>query len=301
MAGSANPRVLFVLSSANPVLPDGKKSGWYWSEVYYPYEEFIKAGYQCDAMSLTGSGAPDEHSVEIMTELMSMEMSAMAAWRNKSHSIHKMIANLKKPSDINPSNYQIIFFAGGHACLYDLPTAEPIHRIAANIYEHGGIVAAVCHGPAVFQGLKLSDGSLLIRGKRATGFTKDEEEKVGLMDWVRKEGKPLMKEVIEGGGGFWSEAGVMKSNVIVEGRLLTGQNPTSAGPLAEACINKWKQLQNPMSMGSTTTSSTMNTTFGNTAPNMVKPEATQGDGIFEPSLKQQHQLHDYVEQPDFKQ
>jgi len=322
--------VLFVLSSATPTLPDGKKSGWYWSEVYYPYEEFIKAGYQCEAVSLTGSGAPDEHSIEIVTELMQMEMSAMAAWRNKSHSIHKMLGNLKKPSDITPSNYCIIYFVGGHACLFDLPMAHSIHEIAKNIYERGGLVAAVCHGPAVFQGLKLSDGTLLIKGKRATGFSQQEEEKIGTLDWVRKEKKLIMKEVIERGGGIYSQGDVMKCNVVVDGRVLTGQNPTSAGPLAQKCIELCHHLELPSKILTTTTQQTtplkttgeqtMSKTTTTTAPagtpvgtltgtTQVKTSPgipagappAGGQGTQELSIKQQQQMHEYMEQPDFKQ
>jgi len=231
-----NKRVLIVLTSATPTMSDGKKSGYYWSEVYHPYEVFTKAGYSVDFVSLTGTASPDEHSISAPEQLMSFEVSAFAAWRQSSHPLHAAIAQVKPPTSINPSNYSIIFFAGGHACLWDLPTATPIHDIAAKIYEQGGIVSAVCHGPAVLGGLKLSNGDYLVKGKKANAFTVEEEEKVGQLEFMRQNNIPLCSDLITKAGGIYQKGDVMKDFVVEDQRLVTGQNPVSAESTAQRAI-----------------------------------------------------------------
>jgi len=233
---NTSKRVLLVLTSATPTMGDGKKSGYYWSEVYYPYEEFVKAGYKVDFVSLTGSGSPDEHSISAATQLASFEFSAMKAWHDSSHQIHQDIKNIKTPATVNPADYGIIFFAGGHACVWDLPTATPIHQLAAKIYESGGVVSAVCHGPAVFGGLKLSNGQFLVSGKRATGFTVEEEDKVGALEFLRQHNIPMTSDLITQAGGKYEKSGPMKDFVVDDNRVVSGQNPVSAASTAQRAI-----------------------------------------------------------------
>jgi len=234
-------RVLLVLSSATPTLPDGKKTGWYWAEVYHPYEVFTKAGYTVDFVSLTGSGSPDEHSISTTDQLLAFELSALKVWHDKSHPIHADLAKLKSPSQVNANDYGIIFYAGGHACVWDLPTATPLHQISASIYERGGVVSAVCHGPAVLGGLKLKDGSYLVAGKRANGFTDEEEEKMGFLEWLRKDKIPTMQDLITQAGGKYEKGGVMKEYVVDDQRLVTGQNPVSATATAQRAVEVYER------------------------------------------------------------
>ena len=231
-----NRRVLVVLSSATPTLPNGKKSGYYWSEVYHPYEVFTQAHYPVDFVSLTGQATPDEASISAPEQLMAFEVSAFAAYRNSSHPIHAALAHIKAPAQVDPSLYSIVFFAGGHATLWDLPTATAIHTIAAAVYERGGVVAAVCHGPAVLGGLKLSSGEYLVKGKKANAFTVEEEEKVGMLEWMRQNNIPMCSDLITKAGGIYEKGGAMKDFVVADGRLVTGQNPASAESTAQRAI-----------------------------------------------------------------
>jgi len=230
-------RVLIVLTSATPTMGDGKKSGYYWSEVYHPYDVFTKSGYKVDFVSLTGSGQPDEHSISTLEQLAQFEVNALKAWKDSSHPIHNDIKALKAPTSVNPNDYGIIFFSGGHACVWDLPTATALHEIAAKIYENGGVVAAVCHGPAVFGGLKLSNGQYLIQGKRAAGFTVEEEEKVGALEFLRKQKIPLTADLITKAGGRYEKAGPMKDFVVDDARVVSGQNPVSAASTAQRAVD----------------------------------------------------------------
>ena len=79
-----------------------------------------------------------------------------------------------------PAQYQIFFAAGGHGAIFDFPKATKLHKLGAEVYAHGGVVAAVCHGPALLPGVKdLSTGKPLIQGRRVTGFAEKGEVEVG--------------------------------------------------------------------------------------------------------------------------
>ena len=178
--------------------------------MYHPFEVFTSNNYAVDMVSLTGSGSVDEHSVRTGEMLMSFEISAIAAYKDSNHPLHKAIAALRPPTAVNPADYRIIFFAGGHACLWDFPTATPLQTLAAQIYESGGVVAAVCHGPAIFGGMKLSNGQYLVAGKRVNAFTVEEEEKVGQLEFLRQQNIPLCADLITKAGGTYEKGGVMK-------------------------------------------------------------------------------------------
>ena len=234
----SNKRVLMVLSSASPILgPTGKKSGYYWPEVYHPYETFTKAGYSMDAVSLTGQATVDEMSVSTGAQLMQFEIAALSAWNSKSHPLHAVIAACKSPQQVNAADYGIIYFAGGHACMWDLPTATPIQQLAAAIWEQGGVVAAVCHGPAVLGGLKLSNGEYLVKGRKANAFTVEEEDKMGMLQWMRQQNIPVCSDLITKAGGIYTKGDTMTEFVVNDGRLVTGQNPVSAAAVAQRAID----------------------------------------------------------------
>jgi len=233
----ANKRVLMVLSSAAPVMGDGKKSGYYWSETYHPFEVFTKAGYTVDFVSETGTASVDEHSVATAEQLMAFEVSALSAWHDKSGPLHAAIAKLRSPAQVNPSDYGIVFFPGGHACSWDLPSATSVQKLAATIYEQGGVVAAVCHGPAVLGGLKLSSGEYLVKGKKANGFSVEEEDKVGVRTFLTQHGIPMVSDLISKAGGLYEKGPAMKEYTVNDGRLVTGQNPASAQATAQRALD----------------------------------------------------------------
>ena len=87
---------------------------------------------------------------------------------------------MAQPAEVDPHRYQAIFFAGGHGAMWDLPDDRDFLRAAAAIYEGGGVVAAVCHGPAALVNLTLSDGRFLVQGKRVSAFTNAEERSIKL-------------------------------------------------------------------------------------------------------------------------
>jgi len=243
--GSAG-RVLMVLSSATPAIykpgmlssmmgsAENKKSGYFWDEVALPYNVYTEAGYAVDFVSETGSASPDENSLQ--GSYLSSE--GKKVWTNKEHPIHQQLSSVRQASTVDANNYNIIFFAGGHAAAYDLPNAPVVQGLAARVYEKGGVVAAVCHGTAVFKGIRLSNGQYLANGRRLTGFSTKGEEKMGMVDQLKGDNVPTMQEVVTGAGGKWEEhdKDFNAEYVIDDNRVVTGMNPASAAGVARKSI-----------------------------------------------------------------
>jgi len=230
-------KVLLVITSATPTMGDGKQTGWYWSEVYWPYKVFTESGYHVDVVSLTGSGGPDYHSVNLTDQLMQFEVTALSAWRDQSYPLHALVKNPLKPDQINPANYVAVYYCGGHGCLFDFITAAPLQRIGAQIYDNGGVVAAVCHGPAIFADMRLSNGEQIVAGKRVTAFSREAEERVKQLDFLRQHNLPLLEEMLgRNGAQYVRPTSPFAETVVDSGRLLTGANPASASALASAVV-----------------------------------------------------------------
>jgi len=244
--------LLMVLTSSRvAIYPDGKYTGYYFGEALLPYEQFTKAGYKCLFISPTGQATPDDNSIAGDKA----EKYAVQVWNDKSHPIHKALQKIYRPEDLNDAMLRTInglYTAGGHGCVYDLPKATRLQNICARLYEGGGIVGMDCHGPCFLDNLTLSNGSKLVAGKKATGFSTSMEDKMipGILNRWKAEGIKTVQECIETNGGLWQEPkDPMGEFVVMDQRLITGVNPASAKKLADEMIlmlNKAMQLGGTM-------------------------------------------------------
>jgi putative intracellular protease/amidase len=148
------------------------------------------------------------------------------------------IENTLHPSQINPSEYAAIFYAGGHGTMWDFPDNPELAEITKTIYDRGGIIGAVCHGSAGLVNLKFANGNYLVAGKKLSCFTNEEEAAVGLTEVV-----PFLLEskLIENGATIEKAANFQKK-VVISDRLVTGQNPASASGVGEAMVKLLKKL-----------------------------------------------------------
>ncbi|WP_413581770.1 type 1 glutamine amidotransferase domain-containing protein [Bdellovibrio sp. HCB288] len=221
----AQDRALIVISSHDKLGDTGKPTGWYLSEVTHVYYPLIKAGYKVDFASPKGGAAPmDPGSRDPKDEDNKRFLEDRAAM--------KQIERTLPLAKVDPKKYKVVHFAGGHGAMWDFPNNPELSRVAAGIYESGGVVAAVCHGPAALVDIKLSNGEYLIQGKKVNGFTNAEEEEVGLTKVVPFSLANKLQErgALYEGGKNW------ENKVVVDGRLVTGQNPQSAHSVAVAII-----------------------------------------------------------------
>jgi putative intracellular protease/amidase len=218
------PKALLVLSSEGR---DGGKTrpGFEMDEFAQAYLVLRANGFAVDAASPAGGAVEADKFNKDDDHIQAMMADANA---------QRLIANTRRTQDIKPGEYQAIFVMGGKGAMFDLPNDTALTKLLAQQYEQGGIIAAVCHGPAVFANVKLKDGTLLVKGKRVTGFTNEEEESFG-KKWV-KEYPFLIETKMREQGAQWEEAALMLPKLVIDGRLITGQNPFSTTQAAEAIV-----------------------------------------------------------------
>ena len=212
-------RALIALTSHSKLGDTGRETGYYVGEAAEPWEVFRAAGYDVDLVSVAGGQPPIDGRDE--NDKTQNDFLATAG-----------VENTPKAADVDAAQYDIILFAGGHGTMWDVPDNPDLARIARSIYERGGVVGAVCHGPSALVNLKLSDGSHLIAGKRVAGFTNDEEAAVGLTDQVPF----LLADKLTEAGAQHVPAPNFTEQVVIDGRVVTGQNPQSARATAEAVV-----------------------------------------------------------------
>ncbi|MER6026451.1 type 1 glutamine amidotransferase domain-containing protein [Streptomyces sp. NPDC001851] len=222
-SAASSAKVLLALTSHGELGDTGRSTGFYVPEAAHPYEVFTKAGYQVDFVSVRGGSSPldgvapdDEDAARFLAD------PAVAA----------KLADTPTADRLDPADYAAVYFVGGHGTMWDFPDATELTAFAAAVYERGGVVAAVCHGPSALVNLRLSDGTHLVDGKEVAVFTNAEEESVELAEVV-----PflLQTRLTERGatvrtGPMWAE------NTVADGRLVTGQNPASAARVAELTV-----------------------------------------------------------------
>jgi putative intracellular protease/amidase len=216
-------QILVVLTSHDKLGDTGKETGFYLPEVSHPVNVFDRAGFTVDYVSPKGGKAP----------MIGVDLSDplnVAFVENPTKMAQ--VSSTKTPTEINPADYVAIFYAGGHGTMWDFANNPDLDRIAAAIYEQGGVVSAVCHGPAGLINIKLSSGNYLVARKRVTGFTNEEEEAMGLTEVVPFS---LESTLIER-GAIIDKAPNFAAQVIVSDRLVTGQNPASSSGVGEQIV-----------------------------------------------------------------
>ena len=219
-----NKKVLFVVTSWNVKGDTGLSTGFNLSEVTHPLDKLEAQGIVVDIASIKGGEAPLD-GLEDFNDPINSKYWADEDFRYK-------IANTLKLEALNASQYSAIFFAGGQGAMWDLPNNPAVLKIVPQFYETGKIVAAVCHGPAALVNVKLSDGSYLVSGKNVAAFTNAEEDAVQGTKVVPF----LLATTLIERGAIHHPATDWSSNVVVDGRLVTGQNPASAAGVGEALI-----------------------------------------------------------------
>jgi putative intracellular protease/amidase len=217
------PRILIALTSNHQLGSTGRRTGWYLPEAAHPHAVFAAAGFEIDFVSPQG-GEPPVEGADRADDISAAFLA--------DPDVAAKIRETPRPEDVTAAHYDAIFFAGGHGTMWDFPDDEALAQIAADIYESGGVVGAVCHGPAGLVNVKLSDGTYLVDGKSVSTFTNEEEVAVGLIDVV-----PFLLETrLTERGATVTTAPNFTAHHEVSGRLVTGQNPASATGVAERMV-----------------------------------------------------------------
>lgn len=213
--------VLFVLTSHGTKGSTGAATGYYLGEVTHPLAELQEGGIAVEFASIQG-GEPPVDGLDL-NDAINARFWQDAGFRHQ-------VAHTQRLADVDPSKYSAIFFAGGHGAMWDFPQSAAVLRVTRSIYEAGGVVGAVCHGPAALVNVTLSDGTSLVAGKRMAAFTDSEERAVQLEKVVPF----LLARTLVEKGALHQPAPDWNPQVVVDGRLVTGQNPQSASGVGAA-------------------------------------------------------------------
>ncbi|KAI9706143.1 MAG: hypothetical protein M1812_008252 [Candelaria pacifica] len=237
MSQSSKPNILIVLTSTAKIPNSDKPIGWYLPELAHPYK-VLAPHCNVTVASPAGGEAPlDPNSVEMFKEdKVSTEFldNSESVWKN-TEKLSNFVGRAKE--------FDAVFYVGGHGPMFDLATDPTSQTIIREIYESSRIVSAVCHGPAALVNVKLSDNTYLIADQAVTGFSNAEEDVAGgtaAMPFL------LEDELNKNSNGKFEKAKENFGECVVEGRdgrLITGQNPASAEPLAQILLRKIQALR----------------------------------------------------------
>lgn len=222
-------RILFVVTSADRVRGMPEPTGSWLEEIAAPYYAFKDARYSVTLASPKGGAAP----IDPKSNLPENQTASTRRFEADSSAMSALRATLKLGS-INPAEYEAIFFAGGHGTMHDFPMDASVKTMIETFYAAGKPVASVCHGPACLVSATKPTGEPMVKGHRFTCFTDEEETTVGLEKLVPF----LLQSRLSEQGGLAETAPPFVMNVVVDGNLVTGQNPASAIPVAEAVIHQ---------------------------------------------------------------
>jgi putative intracellular protease/amidase len=233
--------VIAMTSHSAPFYPDGRVNGIFYTEVAHPYQALTKAGFEVDLTSETGTFVIDTYSLS--EEFLSEEDTKILD--DSSHPFSVLLkSGVRKASELKASDYGLFFASAGFASVYDYPTASTLQAIAEDVWKRGGVVAAVCHGGAIFPGIRDADsGNSIIAGKEVTGFSTEGDRLAGVLPKIRENGvKTTEESAVSAGADYKAPPQPFGPFLVSSGRIVTGANPASALITAAASIKAFEEL-----------------------------------------------------------
>lgn len=224
-------KILVVLTNTAKYPTLKRATGLWLGEAVHFVDKVQKAGYAVDYVSPAGGYVPiDPHSLQMAPELDWQ-------WYDDKAFMNRLGTTLG-PGQAKAEDYCAIYYTGGHGVIWDFPENTRLQALARGIYEAGGVVAAVCHGAVGLLNIKLSDNSLLVRGRQVTGFSNTEEKLAELDNVV-----PYLteNELVARGGKYSKHDDPWAGFVVSDDRLITGQNPASSALVAEHVLARLKK------------------------------------------------------------
>jgi putative intracellular protease/amidase len=219
-------KILMVLTSHDQLGNTGRKTGFWLEEFAAPYFVFRDAGVELTLASPKGGQPP----VDPKSDLPENQTSAMTRFK-QDESAQKALSQTVKLGDVKANDYDTVFYVGGHGPMWDLAESSVSIALIESFYNAGKPVALVCHSPGVLHRVQY-EGAPLVKGKRVTGFTNDEEEEVHLTKVVPF----LVEDELKRLGAIFEKVPKWQPFSIVDGRLVTGQNPASSTSAAQALL-----------------------------------------------------------------
>ncbi|KAI1117654.1 DJ-1/PfpI family protein [Nemania sp. NC0429] len=224
------PKVLVVLTSIDRIEAADKPTGWYLTEFSHPYDILVGAGVEIITASPKGGIAP----LEPASVAAAKDDASAQAFLSQKRAVWEQtqrLSNFRGRAD----EFAALFYPGGHGPMFDLVDDGDSIAVIEEFVAKGKPVAAVCHGPVVFVNAKKPDGTPLLAGREATGFSNAEEDVIGMSKFMPF----LLEDRIRSVGATFRKAGDPWGELVVVedgGKLITGQNPASAKGVGEAIV-----------------------------------------------------------------
>ncbi|MGL4236652.1 type 1 glutamine amidotransferase domain-containing protein [Tabrizicola sp.] len=220
-------KILMVLTSHDTLGNTGKKTGFWLEELAAPYYAFKDAGAEITLASPKGGQPPldpksDEPAFQTdLTRRFNADEAAKA-----------QLARTVRLDSVDQKDFDTVFYPGGHGPMWDLAEDRNSIRLIESFIAADKPIALVCHAPGVLRHVTNPDGTPLVQGRKVTGFTNTEEEAVGLTKVVPF----LVEDELISLGSVFSKGEDWGVHTVVDGQLITGQNPASSGAAAEALM-----------------------------------------------------------------
>jgi putative intracellular protease/amidase len=218
-----------VLTSHDKLGNTGLKTGFWLEEFASPYYVFKDRNIEVTLASPKGGNPP----LDPKSDEPDFQTEATERFRNDEES-QKLLANTLRLDSLSPSDFDAVFYPGGHGPLWDLAEDKNSISLLETFFQRGKPMGLVCHAPGVLRHTKREDGEPLVKGKRVTGFSNSEEEAVQLTKVVPF----LLEDMLKSNQGLYHKGADWESHVEVDGNLLTGQNPASSKAVAIEMMNK---------------------------------------------------------------
>ncbi|WP_315744991.1 MULTISPECIES: type 1 glutamine amidotransferase domain-containing protein [unclassified Bradyrhizobium] len=213
--------VLFIVTNAAVIGPHNRKTGFFFAEVAHPFDVLDKAGIAIEFASLRGGWTPyDAYDEKDRAEKVFFESKAF-----------RRLNRSRKLADVDAADFDAIFVPGGLGPMVDIQRNPVVQNTVVRAWSTGKFVTAVCHGPCALLGVDLGDGKPFLQGKKLTSFSKKEEH-----DYALKDVPYELEDALRAEGAEYTSVANWEPHVVVDGRLITGQNPASAGLLAEELL-----------------------------------------------------------------
>lgn len=219
-------KILIPVTNHSTLGTTDQANGTFSPEITHAIHVFIQHGFEYDIASITGGQVP-VYGTDIEGDEVNQQVLASEDFKNRTN-------NSLPVSEVNIDDYDAIFYPGGFGLLSDLASNQDFAKLAATHYEKGGLIGAVCHGPAALLPITLSSGEALLANKSVTSFTREEEVDYGTINDIPF----LLEEALARKAARYSKVQPWQDFVIEDDRVITGQNPASAHSVATAMVKQ---------------------------------------------------------------
>ena len=220
-------KILIVLTSHDELGATGKKTGFWLEEFAAPYYVLGDAGSELTLASPKGGQPP----LDPKSDLPENQSDLTHRFRGDSNA-QAELARTKRLADVSATDFDAVFYPGGHGPMWDMPDNPTSIALLEAFVSAGKPIGAVCHAPVALTNVRDASGGYLVNGKRVTGFSNEEEIAVQLDKVVPF----LLEDRLKERGGIFRQGPVWLPHIEVDGLVVTGQNPASSAPAAEALL-----------------------------------------------------------------